>query len=118
MFHGLVHGLYFGQSARLFQLRPGMLWPDGSWVFSKILGDKIVRILASISFILADFGFMVGGVFFITNKTSWRPIVMVSAIFSSIMYILFWDGKLKKLDDKGGFGILINSAILVGLVVF
>ena len=118
VFHGLVHGLYFGQSARLFELRPGMLWPDGSWAFSKIFGDKIAKILASISFILADCGFMVGGIFFITNQTSWRFIVMVSAIFSSIMYLLFWDGKLKKLDDKGGFGILINIAILAGLIVF
>ena len=29
--HGLVHLLYFGQSARLFELQPGMGWPDGSW---------------------------------------------------------------------------------------
>jgi hypothetical protein len=118
VFHGLVHGLYFGQSAKLFELRPGMLWPDGSWAFSKILGDKIVRILACISFILADFGFLVGGVFFITNLTIWQPIVMVSAIFSSMIYLLFWDGKMKKLGDKGGFGILINIAILAGLIVF
>jgi hypothetical protein len=63
-------------------------------------------------------GFLVGGVFFITNLTIWQPIVMVSAIFSSMIYLLFWDGKMKKLGDKGGFGILINIAILAGLIVF
>ena len=25
--HGLVHLLYFGQSARYFELKPGMVWP-------------------------------------------------------------------------------------------
>ncbi len=25
--HGLVHLLYAGQSRRLFELRPGMVWP-------------------------------------------------------------------------------------------
>jgi hypothetical protein len=32
--HGLVHLLYLGQSARLFELRSGMVWPDHSWAFA------------------------------------------------------------------------------------
>jgi hypothetical protein len=36
--HGLVHLLYFGQSARYFELKPGMTWPDGAWAFSRLLG--------------------------------------------------------------------------------
>ena len=39
--HGLVHLLYAGQSRRLFELRPKMVWPDGSWAFSQLLGDEI-----------------------------------------------------------------------------
>ena len=31
--HGLVHLLYFGQSRRLFELQPGMAWPE-SWRLS------------------------------------------------------------------------------------
>jgi len=116
--HGLVHLLYFGQSARLFELRPGMLWPDGSWAFSKVFGEKAVRSLAYILFILGALGFVVGGIIIFANQRYWRPVVMVSSIFSSILYIVFWDGKLKKLDDKGGFGVLINIAILAGLIVF
>jgi len=116
--HGLVHLLYFGQSARLFELRPGMLWPDGSWAFSKVFGEKAVRSLACILFILGALGFVVGGIIIFANQRYWRPVVMVSSIFSSILYIVFWDGKLKKLDDKGGFGVLINIAILAGLIVF
>jgi hypothetical protein len=35
--HGGVHLLYFGQSARYFDLKAGMLWPDSAWAFSKLL---------------------------------------------------------------------------------
>ncbi|MBE0524522.1 MAG: hypothetical protein IBX40_09365 [Methanosarcinales archaeon] len=32
-------------------------------------------------------------------------------------FIIFWDGELQKLADKGGIGILINIAILVALLI-
>ena len=54
--HGLVHMLYFGQSARLFELQPGMVWPDGAWTFSKLLGDAATRHLANIACVLAAIG--------------------------------------------------------------
>jgi hypothetical protein len=30
LIHGLIHLLYSGQSARRFELQPGMVWPDGA----------------------------------------------------------------------------------------
>ena len=50
--HGLVHMLYFGQSIRLFELSPGLLWPDSSWAFSRIMGNQNTRLLASIACVL------------------------------------------------------------------
>ena len=117
LLHGMVHGLYFGQSSRLFELRPGMQWPDASWIFSQVVGEKVVRSLASFWCIIAALGFVIGGIFSLSNQASWRPVVMVSSILSSIMYILFWDGKLRNLGDQGGFGILINIGVLVVLTV-
>jgi len=38
-----------------------MVWPDGSWAFSKLLGDEGIRSLASIYCILAAIGFLSGG---------------------------------------------------------
>jgi len=115
--HGLVHLLYFGQSWRLFELRPGMVWPDGSWAFSKLLGDEVTRILASISCVLAAVGFVAGGIGLLVSQTWWQPVVVASAAFSAVIVILFWDGKVQNLDDKGGIGLLINLAILVALRV-
>ena len=116
--HGLVHMFYFGQSRRLFDLRPDMVWPDGSWAFSRIFGDEATRALASISLVLATIGFSLGGAGLTFGQTWWRPLVVSSAIFSSAIFALFWDGKLKKMDEKGFVGILINLVILIAVLVF
>ena len=116
--HGLVHLLYLGQSARLFELRPGMIWPDGSWAFAKLLGDNGTRTLASIFCILAAAGFLIGGAGVLFGQPWWRTVVVVSAAFSGILYILFWNGRLQHLDNQGGVGLLIDVAILVAILVF
>jgi hypothetical protein len=115
--HGLVHLLYFGQSRKLFELQPGMLWPDGSWAFSRPLGDKATRLLASIACVLAAIGFVAGGIGILVSQSCWRPIVVGTAIFSTAVYVLFWDGKLQKLHDKGAIAILINMAILIAVLI-
>ena len=113
--HGLVHLLYFGQSRRLFELQAGLVWPDGSWAFSKLFGDGAARWLAGISCVVAAAGFVAGGIGIMVMQAWWRPLIIGSALFSALLYILFWDGKIAKLADKGGIGLLINLAILGGV---
>ena len=116
--HGIVHLLYFGQSARYFELQPGMIWPDGSLVFSKNLGVTANRTVASICLVLAAVGFVASGVGILTGQPWWRPMLVGSAVFSSVIFILFWDGVLQSLDNKGGVGLLINLAVLAALFIF
>ena len=115
--HGLVHFLYLGQSTRLFQLRPGMTWPDDSWAFSRFLGDELVRSLAGVSCGLAAIGFVVGGIA-IFSQAWWRPVVMGSAAFSALIFIFLWDGSVHALANKGLFAILINLVILAASLAF
>ena len=115
--HGLVHLLYFGQSARTFELQPGMVWPHGTWAFSRLLGNGNSRTLACISLALAAVGFIVSGLGIFLQQTWWRPVVVGSAVFSSAIFILFWDGSTQHLDNKGAIGILINAAILVSMLL-
>jgi hypothetical protein len=117
LLHGLVHMLYFGHSRRFFEIQPGLPWPDGSWAFSKLLGDAATRLLASISCVLAAIGFVVGGAGILAKQAWWHPVVMGSTILSTVIFILFWDGKRQMLDGKGLFAILINIAILVALLI-
>ena len=116
--HGLVHLLYFGQSARFFELQTGMVWPDGSWAFSRLLGDGGTRTLASIACVLCALGFVLGGAAVLFRQPWWRPLVVGSAAFSAFIYILFWNGRLQRLDNQGLIAILIDAAILVALLVF
>lgn len=116
--HGLVHLLYFGQSVKFFELQPGMIWPVGSWAFSKLLGGNATRTLASILCILAALGFVVSAVGLLAGQSWWQAAVVVSAVLSAVLYILFWNGQLQHLDHQGGIGVLLDVAILVAVLVF
>jgi uncharacterized membrane protein YphA (DoxX/SURF4 family) len=116
--HGLVHLLYFGQSRRIFELQRGMVWPDGSWAFSKLLGDETTKLLATIFLMLAAIGFVAGGAGIFLGQAWWRPMVVGTATFSIVIFILFWDGAWQHLADKGAIGILINIAILTAVLIF
>jgi hypothetical protein len=113
--HGLEHRLYAGQSARYFELKAGMTWPDGSWAFSRLLGNEAGRGLASISFVLAAMALIAGGTGILLGQAWWRPVVVAAAAFSSVAYILFWNGRMQNLDGQGLVGILINLAILLAM---
>ena len=115
--HGLVHLLYTGQSERRFELRPGMVWPDGSWLFSKLLGDETTRRMATIVLALTALGFVAGGLGLFFRQEWWRPTVVGSAVFSTVIFLLFWDGEFHALDEKGWVGILLNLAIIVVVVI-
>jgi hypothetical protein len=115
--HGLVHLLYSGQSRRLFELQAGMVWPDGSWAFSKLLGDEATRWLAGIACILAALGFVAGGIAILVGQSWWRPVVVGAAAFSAAIFVLFWDGGLQRLADKGAIAILINLGILFAVLI-
>ena len=116
--HGLVHLLYFGQSRRIFELQPGMVWPDGSWAFSRLFGNETTRLLASILLVLAAVSFVVGGAGILLRSAWWRLTTVITATLSSVIYILCWDGEWQNLHDKGAIGILINLAILAAVLIF
>lgn len=116
--HGLVHLLYAGQSMRIFELQPGMAWPDGAWAFSRILGDGGGRTLAAVFLVLAAVGFVISGAGLFAQQGWWRSAVVGAAVLSSAIFVLFWDGGWQNLDDKGAFALLINAAILVAVLLF
>jgi hypothetical protein len=115
--HGLIHLLYFGQSARYFELKPGMVWPNGAWAFSRLLGDEATRNLASLALILAALGLAAGGIGILASQVWWRPVVVGAAVFSSLIYLLLWNGRTQNLDGQGAVGILIDIAILVAVLI-
>jgi len=116
--HGLVHLLYFGQSATFFQLQPGLNWPAGSWVFSSLLGDTATRRLAGAACVVGALGFLIAATGLLLSQSWWRTAAISSATFSVLLYLIFWNGGLQRLPDQGLVGILIDAAILLALLVF
>jgi hypothetical protein len=116
--HGLVHLWYFTLSQRLIQFQAEMGWTGKSWFFTSLVGDTPTRSIASVLYILATLGFIAGGIGIFIHQTWWRPTLMISAIFSSAVILLFWDGNTEMLVQKGLIGFFINIAILVILLVF
>ncbi len=116
--HGLVHMLYFSQARRTMELSSGMTWPDGSWAFGWLLGEAGTRTAAAIACNLATFCFIAAAGALIFHYVWWRGALIIAASFSSLLYILFWNGRLENLGDQGFIGILINLillAIVLGL---
>ncbi|MCC6615623.1 MAG: hypothetical protein IT320_19285 [Anaerolineae bacterium] len=115
--HGLVHLLYFALSRKLFELDPPLVgWPERSWAFSSALGDASTRLLATVLYGAATILFVIGGAGILMQASWWPLVVVIAAVFASAIVLLFWDGQLQRLPDKGFIGIVINVALLI--VVF
>ncbi len=110
--HGLIHLLYFGQAGQFFELKPGFDWPAGSWVFSNFIEASTSRYLACILLVVAGLGFVAGGIGFLATQPWSRTVVIASAIFSVVVFILLWNGTAHNLDGQGLVGVLIDLAIL------
>lgn len=116
--HGLVHLWYVTLSQRLVEFQAEMGWSGRSWLFTNVLGDATTRSLASVLYVLATIAFVAGGVGIFVRAGWWRPVLVGSAVFSSAIILLFWDGSMQRLVEKGLIGLLINVVILVALLVF
>lgn len=115
--HGLVHLLYAAQSQRLFELQPGLDWPAGSWAFSRLLGDDVTRLLASLAFAAVAAALVAGGAGLLLRGAWWRPLVVSSSALSAVMIVLLWNGRLESLDDQGLLGLLIDGVLLIAALV-
>jgi len=94
-----------------------MNWPGGSWAFSRVLGEGAVRSLAGILCVLIAVALVTGGIGLFAKWELWRSIVIGGAVFSTVAYLLLWNGKIQALDNQGFIGILINLAILAVLLI-
>lgn len=94
-----------------------MEWPDDSWALSRLIGYEATRVLASICCVVATIGFVAGGTGILLRLDWWRPLVVGSAVFSAVLFILFWDGEKRRLANQGGVDVLINMAILFVVLI-
>jgi hypothetical protein len=100
---------------RIFELRPGLTWPDGAWIFSRFFGDATTRSLATILLIVTALGFFAGALGLFMRQNWYQTFGAGAAILSMATYLAFWDGKFHDLPDQGGVGVLISLGILLAV---
>ncbi len=115
--HGLVHLWYFTLSQRLIKFQPEMGWTGESWLFKNMMSESTVRFIASILFIITSVLFIISGVGYLLNTKWWQLIIIISSLLSSLILLLFWDGNLSQIVEKGIIGLLINIGILIIVLI-
>jgi hypothetical protein len=108
---------YVALSQGWVEFEPEMGWTGESWLLSRFLGESATRSLASIVFIVATLAFVVSGVGTLFNAGWWRSALLASAIFSTAMVVLYWDGSFEMIVQKGLIALLINAGILVAVLL-
>jgi len=68
--------------------------------------------------VLVGVAFAASGIGIIARVPWWRQVIVGSALFSTVIFVLFYDGAAQHLDAKGAVAILINAAILAVVLVF
>jgi len=119
LLHGLVHML-FPSIAQGWVPAPPKAgdFTGTSWLFTRFLGEPGTRSLGTAAFSLVTLMFIIAAIGLAFRQdwaTAW---VAASAIASSLVVILMWDGRLQALDEKGFIGVLISIGLLIGLYAF
>ena len=116
--HGLVHLLYVALSRKLVELdQPLVGWPERSWAFARVLPANATQTLASGLYLVATALFVLSGIGYLAEASWWQPLLIGTAIFSSALPLIFWDGQWQRLPDKGFVSVVINVVILVVIFV-
>lgn len=116
--HGIVFFLYAGQSLRLFELKPGMTWPDNSLLCSNLCNEKVLRVITALLCALFGTTFIFAAIILIFEIPLWFNAVIYSSISSTLVYIIMWDGKTANIKDQGGIGITLNFFLIILLIFF
>ena len=110
--HGLVHLLYAGHALALFELEPGFVWPDNALLFRRLSEKRRLRLGITVLLVLAALGFVVSGARYLLEPSWGHLEILVSAGYSTLLFLLLWDGSRKRLHTQGAIAILINLAII------
>lgn len=115
--HGLVHLWLFTLSQRLIEFKPEMGWSGKSWLLTGVFGDSTTRLLASTLFVVATVAFVASGVAIFFQSDWWWSILLAASIVSAMTMLIFWDGSMDLIIQKGLIGFSISLVILLFLLL-
>ena len=115
--HGLVHLWYVVLSLNLVEYQPDMGWTGTSWLLSGMLQESTLRMASAGLFIISTLAFVISGIGIFIDADWLDPVILVSAILSSVVLIVFWDGSFEMIVQKGLIGVLINLVVIAVTVL-
>ncbi len=87
-------------------------WSRKSWLLDRFLGEKIVKIIGFVLWVLVMVGFVVSGIVILAKHESWRIIDIIASFISLFAFILFW----KNLEPKKTYFILGPIIAIVNII--
>lgn len=111
--HGLVFAMYAAHALRLFDVKPGLTWPDASWALTSLIGDPAVRWIVVGVFFLAAAAFAVSGIALMLRQPWWQGLAAAVAVLSTLVILLVWNGRMQELSEQGLIAVIINVAVMV-----
>ena len=115
--HGLVHLWLFTLSQRLIEFKPEMGWSGKSWLLTDVFGDSTTRLLASTLFVVATVAFVASGVAIFFQSDWWWSILLAASFVSAMTMLIFWDGSMDLIIQKGLIGFSISLVIFLFLLL-
>lgn len=115
--HGWVHFIYVASNQGWFGPGEEWGWNGHSWLLSGVLEEESIRNLTSVFFGLVALGFVIGAIGYVFTQGWWEVVLVGTALLSTLLYVVMWDGQFTSLPEKGALGVLINVAVLVWVLV-
>lgn len=116
--HGMVHVWYVILSYQLIEYQPDMGWTGRSWLLSGVRSEELVRNIAGILFIASAIFFVISGISVLANMRAQRMLLMISSLVSTLVLVMFWDGRTDMLVQKGIIGVIINIIAFFTALIF
>lgn len=115
--HGLVHAWYVVLSRDWVEYEEAMGWNGESWLLTRALPQELVLDVASVLYVVVAVGFVVGGLGYALTQEWATPVLVASAVLSTVLIVLMWDGRFDQLTEKGAIGVLVNAVVLGWMLV-
>jgi len=116
--HGVAHMVYTSLALGWIPAGPGQPNTAASWLLTGPLGAQGTQNLGAVAFTMLTVAFAITAAG-IGLRQPWALSWLVgSAIASSLVILVFWDGSLANATSKGGLGLLINLGLLAALYFF
>lgn len=111
--HGLVHIWYLLLMSKVVKYQPDMGWTGASWLLPGSPENAVIRISGILLYGLASLLFIISGISLMAGSSITVRLLIISALLSSLLILVFFDGQFNMLVQKGLIGLIINLVIIV-----